>query len=88
MVTFEKLYERYMVVIGSVGHLLFVFQTIKILQTGCAHDLSLGGFVISFVSLVSWLIYGFMKKDRPLIIVNIFGSLAAFGCICAILIFR
>lgn len=88
MVTFEKLYERYMVVIGSVGHLLFVFQTVKIIQTGCAKDLSLGGFIISFISLVSWLIYGFLKKDKPLIIVNLFGSVAALACIGAIVFFR
>jgi len=88
MITFEKLYGYYMVLIGSVGHLLFVLQTIKILQTGCAKDLSLGGFLISFVSLVSWLVYGLMKKDKPLIIVNLFGSLAAFVCICVILLFR
>jgi uncharacterized protein with PQ loop repeat len=88
MVTFEKLYEHYMIVIGSVGHLLFVFQTVKIIQTGCAKDLSLGGFLISFVSLVSWLVYGFLKKDKPLILVNLFGSLAAAVCIGAILIFR
>jgi uncharacterized protein with PQ loop repeat len=84
----EALYAHYMVVVGSVGHFLFVLQTIKIIQTGSSQDVSLGGFVISFVSLVSWLMYGFMKKDRVLIIVNMFGAIAAFICISTILLFK
>lgn len=85
MNTFERLYGHYMVLIGSVGHFLFVFQTIKMIQVGSSQDVSLGGFLISFVSLVSWLLYGLMKKDRALIIVNLFGSVAALICICTIL---
>lgn len=83
-----RIYEHYMLLIGSFGHFLFVLQTIKIIQTGSAHDLSLGGFLISFISLISWLIYGFLKKDRPLIIVNAVGAFAAFVCLCAIVAFR
>ena len=85
---FEWFYEKYMVLIGSVGHCLFIFQALKILETHSSHDVSLKGFVVSFVSLVSWLIYGFLKKDWVLIIVNLFGATASLICIIMIIMFQ
>jgi uncharacterized protein with PQ loop repeat len=86
--TLTKIYEKYMICMGSFGHFLFIFQTIKIIQTQSSYDVSLIGFFVSFISLVSWLIYGILKGDSVLILVNIFGSVSAFFCICAILYFR
>jgi MtN3 and saliva related transmembrane protein len=82
------MYEKYIICIGSIGHLLFVFQTIKIIRSGSSNEISLLGFCVSFASLLSWLFYGILKKDIALIIVNTFGSLAALACIITILMFR
>lgn len=88
MSTLQNWYELYMIIMGAAGHMLFLFQALKIFYTQRAHDVSLIGFVIAFISLVSWLLYGIMKKDRALIIVNAIGATAAFVCICAIIIYR
>lgn len=85
---FEKLYEHYITIIGSAGHFLFIFQTFKTIQVGSAHDVSLGGFIVSFFSLISWLFYGFLKKDRPLIIANLVGASLALICITTIIFFK
>lgn len=83
-----SIYDKYIVLIGIGGHFMFVLQTYKLWVSKSAEDLSLEGFIVSFFSLVSWLIYGLLKKDLPLIIVNIFGAVASLVCIISILILR
>jgi uncharacterized protein with PQ loop repeat len=81
-------YEKYMYVIGFFGHSIFILQAYKIFQTQSAGDVSLEGFLISGISVTSWLIYGFLKKDKVLFLVNTFGLAAALTCIIAIITFR
>ena len=80
-----KFYEKYMLVMGSMGHIGFLLQAFKVFSTGRAHDLSLPGFLVVFVSLLSWLFYGILIKDKVLIIVNIIGILCSTLTIVAIL---
>lgn len=79
-----KFYRVYMVIMGAVGHFLFLFQAWKIFETGSSADVSLFGFLIAFISILSWLIYGLIIKDTVLIIDNIFGVSAALICLYAI----
>ena len=79
-----RFYEKYMILMGSAGHFIFIFQTHKMIVNNSASGVSLEGFCIAFLSIISWLFYGALKKDRVLIAVNIFGLIAALVCITAI----
>lgn len=86
--TILKFYEKYMILMGIVGHFIFIFQIRTILLNQSSTDVSLEGFLIAFVSIASWLLYGILKKDTVLITVNIFGVLAAIACLIAIIFMR
>jgi MtN3 and saliva related transmembrane protein len=53
---------------------------------GSAHDVSLPGFSVGLIALLSWLLYGILVKDKVLVIVNIIGALCALTTVIAILI--
>lgn len=67
---FLKFYEKYMSIIGPAGSIMFYLQAYKIFKLQSAQDISGLGFLISFIGLSSWLFYGFLIKDKPLIISN------------------
>lgn len=74
----KKTYEHYMFFIGIVGQLLFYFQAYQIFSLKSACSVSLVGFCISLVSLISWGIYGIVIKSKVLILSNIVGFI---GCV-------
>ena len=80
-------YEKYMFCMGIIGHFMFLFQAYKILSTKSAANVSLEGFLIAFVSIFSWLLYGILKEDKVLVAVNAFGLFAVGLCLASILIF-
>ncbi|AIL13153.1 hypothetical protein IM40_05970 [Candidatus Paracaedimonas acanthamoebae] len=82
---FLKYYEKYMLYMGIGGQSLFYLQAIKIFLTGNAQGVSLSGFTIALISLISWLIYGVLIKDKVLIRVNIIAVLGAILTLSAIL---
>lgn len=71
-------YEKYMIFISSAGHLLFLLQTLKIIEQNDTKSISIPGFCIAFISILSWLIYGFLVKNRVLIISNVVGIVFCF----------
>jgi MtN3 and saliva related transmembrane protein len=76
---FEIYYQYYMMIIGVLGQTLFFAQAYKIFMSTCARDVSLVGFTCGFISVSSWLVYGLIKRDPPLIIANsvaVVGALA------------
>jgi MtN3 and saliva related transmembrane protein len=75
-----------MIVMGSLGHSMFLMQTHKIFMSGTAHDVSLPGFIVVFFALVCWLFYGILIKDKVLVIVNIVGALCAVTTVIAIIV--
>lgn len=81
-------YSKYMIAMGVSGHLIFVFQTHKMWVNQSSGDVSFEGFLIAFCSIISWLIYGLLKKDTVLVCVNIFGFLTSTICILAIVYFK
>jgi len=81
-------YEKYMILMGSAGHFIFLFQARKIIVEQSASNVSLEGFLIAFISIISWLLYGILKKDRVLVIVNVFGCISALICLTIILMHR
>jgi MtN3 and saliva related transmembrane protein len=72
-----KLYEKYMSIIGPLGNLMFFIQAYKIFRTHSAVSISLLAFGISTIGLTSWLIYGFLLKNKPLIWANLVGVTGA-----------
>ncbi len=76
-----------MTIIGMLGHSIFLLQTYKIISCRSASNVSLEGFFIAALSIISWLFYGILKEDKVLIIVNTFGLVSAFICIIAIISF-
>lgn len=80
-----KFYEKYMLLIGISGHFMFVFQTFKIISNKSAADVSLVGCTVAFLSMLSWLFYGTLRRDRVLILVNIFGATVSLICIITII---
>ncbi len=70
-------YEKYMSFIGVVTNIMFYLQAYKIFAHGSAKDVSGIGFFLSFIGLSSWLIYGLLLKNKPLIIANVFGTIGA-----------
>ncbi|OJX11011.1 MAG: hypothetical protein BGO77_01840 [Caedibacter sp. 37-49] len=66
-----------MILIGIGGQSLFYLQAFKIFMTGSARDVSLSGFIIASISLVSWLIYGIIIKNTVLVTVNAIAVVGA-----------
>jgi MtN3 and saliva related transmembrane protein len=78
---FEIYYQYYMVIIGVVGQMVFYAQAYKIFVSKSARDVSLLGFTFGFISVASWLVYGLIKRDQPLIIAN---SVAVVGAMAVL----
>jgi len=74
---FIKYYENYMSIIGPVGNFMFFLQAYKIFTTHNAVSISLPGFTLSFIGLISWLTYGFLIKNKALIVANVVGVIGA-----------
>ena len=79
-------YERYMLVVGVLGQLLFYTQGIKIFLTQSAKDVSILGFLCGLISVSSWLIYGIVIKNRVLVIANAFAVIGALFVVIGVLI--
>jgi MtN3 and saliva related transmembrane protein len=84
---FTIFYERYMVVMGILGQMLFYIQGVKIFVTKSANDVSFVGFCLGLISVFSWLIYGMLIKNRVLILSNIFAVIGALFVVLGILIY-
>ncbi len=81
-----RYYEKYMMVVGVLGQLLFYVQAIKIFTTRSAGDVSIIGFLLGFISVSSWLVYGILIKNKVLIIANAVAVIGALLVIVGILI--
>ena len=77
--------EKIMTAVGLSGQTLFYFQAYKIYTVGSANDVSTLGFSFATLSLVCWLLYGIIIKNKVLILVNTFAVIGAFLTILAIL---
>lgn len=73
----KELYKKYMIIVGILGQLVFYSQFYNIVINKSAQDVSLLGFIAGLVSVSSWLIYGLMVKDKPLIIANTVATIGA-----------
>jgi len=67
-------------VAAVLGLCAFLPQAVKTLKTKKTRDISLGMYLIFWVGVILWLVYGFLLKNPPIIIVN------AIVLVCASLI--
>lgn len=65
--------EKITTLMGLIGHLSLYIQAFKIYYLKSSYAISFIAIVISFISMVSWLLYGLEQQIKPLIISNIFG---------------
>ena len=80
-------YEKYMNIIGPIANIMFYLQAYKIFTSKSAAAVSGPGFLINIVGLSSWLLYGILLKNKPLIIANGFGVFGAVLTLSGILIY-
>jgi MtN3 and saliva related transmembrane protein len=76
--------EKAMIAIGISGQTLFYFQAYKIYVVGSANDVSALGFSFATLSLLCWLLYGLIIKNKALIVVNAFALIGALLTLLAI----
>lgn len=87
MLNIREAFIRHMALIGSLGQLLFYFQAFNIFWNKNAGEVSLIGFIISATAMACWTTYGFLIKDRPLLIANLIGVIGALSVITGIIIY-
>ncbi len=58
-------------------------QAIKCWQTGETHDISLKAFIILAAGLGTWVVYGVLKSDVPLIAANAISAAIALSIVAA-----
>lgn len=75
--SFKHYYEKYMYIVGVLGQMVFYAQAYRIFCNQSALDVSVLGFSAGFISVASWLLYGILIKDRPLIIANTVATIGA-----------
>lgn len=84
----KKIYEKYMLLIGGAGSLIFYFQGLKIFHDHNAAAVSLPAFVIGLISVFSWMIYGARINDRVLFISNVLATIGALYVVIGILLYK
>lgn len=82
-----KFYEKYISCIGVLANIMFFLQAYTIFKHKSAYAVSGTGFIISIVGLGSWLFYGVLLKNKPLIIANGFGLIGAILTIIGIFMY-
>ena len=75
-----------MILVGISGSSLFYLQAYEIYHKGSAPNVSLEGFLIALFSLLCWLLYAILKKDKVLIISNTVAVIGALMDVVAILV--
>ena len=61
-------YETYMKLVAIFGNAIFYIQAFKIFAEKNADSISISAFVIGIIGGCSWLLYGILLKNNPLII--------------------
>jgi len=76
-----------MSVIVTLGQSMHFFQSWKIFSTQSAEDVSMISYLICLTLLLHWLGYGYLIKNRLLIIAEGMGLLGAVLVVVAILLY-
>lgn len=78
-------FNKYMLCVGIIGSLPPWIQFIKIIETNSSKDISMTGYLLLLIAMLSWLIYGIKNKDKIIIYANIVGALGTILCLAAMM---
>ncbi len=84
---FKEYYRKYMILVGVLGQSVFYAQFYHIMTSKSAQDVSLLGFISGLISVSSWLVYGIILKDKPLVIANVVATIGALLTVGAIIVY-
>ena len=87
MLNNKSLLKNYMSWVMRIGQSVHYIQAWKIFTNKSAVDISLLAYSICVLLLLHWLIYGFMVKDRVIIIAESLGLVGSILVIIGILIY-
>ena len=79
--------ERITTLMGLVGHIATYIQVFKRFYLQSSYAVSFIAAVISFISMIFWLMYGIERNIYPLIVCNIFGLIGVFLIMVGIIIY-
>ncbi len=82
-----KKLEQITTLMGLIGHLATYIQVFKIFYLRSSYAVSFIAALISFTSMVFWLLYGREKRIIPLVICNIFGLIGVSLIILGIIVY-
>ncbi len=63
---------------ATLTSLAFAPQAIKTIRTKSTESISLGTYFLFTIGVLSWLIYGILQNDWPIILANILTFICAF----------
>ena len=69
----KNILSIYMSCILCLGQSMHYIQVWKIFTTKSSEDIALSSYIIGFILVSHWLIYGFIRKDKTLILAETFG---------------
>ncbi len=81
------LYTKYMVIVGTIGQVIYYIQAWKIFTNKSASDVSLTAYIINLFLLLNWMIYGMIISSKPLIYAEIIGLIGTFLVVMGIIIY-
>ena len=81
-------WQNYMSVVVILGQSMHFFQSWKIFSTQSAEDVSIVSYLICLILLLHWLGYGYLIKNRLLIIAEGTGLLGSILVIIEILLYN
>mgnify|MGYP001575541026 CR=1 len=77
-----------MSVIAIVSPLTIIPQITQIYQTKDVEGISLTTWIFSFLTSITWIIYGLHHKDKPIIFNSIMGTVFCFLIALGVLIYQ
>ena len=73
----KYIFTIYMSWVVNLGQSTHYIQAQKIFNTKSAEDISLTAYVICLILLTHWLVYGFIIKDKVIIVAETLGIIGA-----------
>lgn len=84
----KSFYDKYMLLVGGAGSLIFYLQAIKIFHEHSAAVVSFPAFLVGLISVASWMFYGILIKNRALFISNVLATIGALFVVIGILMYK
>lgn len=80
--------DNFTLCIGILGQSASYVQAIKIFYLGDAQSVSLWATLISLTSIICWLVYGGIRRIKPLIYCNAIGLIGTLGVLWGIFFYQ